>query len=305
MSNELVVRYDSDYGAVELTRSVVRNYLTKGNIKILDEEVDMYMEICKRQRLDPFVGGEVHLIKYKEGSPAQIVIGYRTYVRRAEENPKFIMKQDGIIVQRATQVIAKEGTCLYPNEKLLGGWCKAFLTKGGGKAYVYKEISLGEFYQDTRKWKESPAFMINKVAIAQALRDAFPKELNGLYIEEEAETYSVADRSDNNAPLVTIEVEQDGKAVEIEEKDRLITKAEAKKLFTKAYDLYGKEEGPLKLKALMEKDGIESTSAIMLSKYKEYLETFMEDNKSMQEAFKQQSIEEVESEIVESEGANE
>ena len=86
MANELVVRYESDYGEVVLTRDIVRKYITKGNANITDAEADMCIELCKRLKLDPFVTGEVHLIKYKENVPAQLVVGYRTYVRRAEDD---------------------------------------------------------------------------------------------------------------------------------------------------------------------------------------------------------------------------
>jgi hypothetical protein len=64
VNNEVAISYKSDYGDVSLTRSIVRKYFTKGNPNITDIEVDMYTELCKRQKLDPFVTGEVHLIKY-------------------------------------------------------------------------------------------------------------------------------------------------------------------------------------------------------------------------------------------------
>ena len=46
---------------------------------------------------------------------------------------------------------------------------------------------LEEFNKEQNAWKKMKAFMIMKVAIAQAHRLAFPEELGGIYIAEELE----------------------------------------------------------------------------------------------------------------------
>lgn len=302
MANELVVRYESDYGEVVLTRDIVRKYITKGNANITDAEADMCIELCKRLKLDPFVTGEVHLIKYKENVPAQLVVGYRTYVRRAEEHPEYIGKEDGIIVTRGNEIVKKEGACLYPTEKLIGGWCLVKRLKHGKETKIYKEVALSEYYQNTPKWQATPTFMISKVAIAQALRDAFPRDYNGIYTPEEvleAEIVGIDDEESrpNNAPKFDIDLETgEIKNVKLDMPDRLATNAEAKKLFAKSIEVYGKDEGPLKVKALFDIDGVKHSSQMTYNQYSKYLQIFVDESTEQEKAMK---IEEVEGEVVE------
>ena len=71
--NELV-KYESSFGLVELTPKTVKDYLVKGNGDVSDQEVTLFIEMCKAQKLNPFVTGEAYLIKFGQ-QPAQMVIG--------------------------------------------------------------------------------------------------------------------------------------------------------------------------------------------------------------------------------------
>lgn len=110
----------------------------------------------------------------------------RLYMRRAEENPAYRGHKSGIVVLRGDQVIQKEGTCLYPGETLLGGWCRVHRIRTGGSGEeIFKEVSLKEYDKGQANWKTKPCTMIEKVAVSQALRSAFPKDYEGMYVAEE------------------------------------------------------------------------------------------------------------------------
>lgn len=68
--------------SVEDAVQTVHQYI---NTKANKAEVMQFLHICRAWELDPFKR-EVHLVKYKESEPAQIVIGYEVYIKRAEKS---------------------------------------------------------------------------------------------------------------------------------------------------------------------------------------------------------------------------
>lgn len=274
VKNENYVEYESPYGLVQLDTNIVKNHLTKGNAKITDSEVMLFLELCKRQKLDPFVTGEVFLIKYKEGVPAQTVVGYNTYKRRAEENPNYLGKEEGIVVQRGNDIVKKDGACLYPQETLLGGWCKVSYLKNGYQVYSYKECEMSEYRQDNTMWRTKPAMMICKVAVSQALRDAFPKEMNGLYTAEELAPKEA--REEDFKPINIGEV----KVGELT--SPLISEKQRKELFKEVSAKLGKE-GTEWLKAQVMQFGVETTSKLTEDNLKVIYENLNKDSEPIEE----------------------
>lgn len=120
-----VVKYDAGGVEIKLEPETVKNYLVRGNGKVTDQEVLFFIRTCQAQKLNPLVYGEVYLIKFGN-EPAQLVIGKETYMKRAFKNPNYNGMKSGIVVQRGEEIIQKEGTCLYPSETLLGGWCRVY-----------------------------------------------------------------------------------------------------------------------------------------------------------------------------------
>ena len=103
----VVEKYETAFGTVELSIDTIKKYLVKGSAsKVTDQECAMFLNLCKFQRLNPFVN-EAYLIKF--GDDAQMVVGHGAYRRRAEENPAFKGMKDGITVTRGDDVIQKEG----------------------------------------------------------------------------------------------------------------------------------------------------------------------------------------------------
>lgn len=190
-NTEIKVKYDTPYGEVILKPSTVRNTLTNGNGAITDQELTMFLSLCKYQKLNPFLR-EVYLIKYGS-SPATMVVGKEVLLKRAMRSPKYEGSQAGVIVVGVDgKLIEREGTFVLDNETLVGGWAKVFMNNYSTP--IYASVSMKEYSTGKSNWQTKPATMIRKVALAQALREAFPEEMSALYDASEMDK-TVADTS--------------------------------------------------------------------------------------------------------------
>lgn len=166
---------------VQLSPSMVRNYLTKGNGQVTDQEVVMFINLCKFQRLNPFLN-EAYLIKYGKSSPASIVTSKEAFMKRADSNPHYKGLKAGCVVARQKQLVKTDGAILLPGDQLLGGWATV---KRDDREDTHVEVSMQEFGKNQSTWKSMPANMIRKTAIVNALREAFPETLEALYTEDD------------------------------------------------------------------------------------------------------------------------
>ncbi|MBQ4447401.1 MAG: phage recombination protein Bet [Clostridia bacterium] len=268
MPNELMkVTYESAFGNVELDANTVKQYLVKGNGEVSDQEVMLFLKLCEAQKLNPFVTGEVYLIKFGS-QPAQTVVGYDTYKRRADDNPNHMYFESGIVVCRgqAGEIVQKAGACLYPTEQLIGGWCRVHKLRNGHEVTTYKEVTFSEYNKGNAIWKEKPCTMIEKVAISQCLREAYPKDYEGMYTAEEisAGGYDIIDT--------------DGTVIETTvPDDPVITQDDRKALFLTAYNAFGKEKGAEVIKTLMTEEGFESTTNMRRSEYDLIMKKLVEE----------------------------
>lgn len=254
-NNQLMsINYETALGNVQLDAETVKQYLVRGNGRVSDQEVFLFIKMCEAQKLNPFATGEVYLIKFGE-QPAQLVVGYDTYKRRAEENPNHLYTESGIVVVRGKEVVQKQGACLYPTEKLIGGWCRVHKLKNDKEVTTYKECGLDEYDKKQSVWKEKPCMMMEKVAVSQALREAYPKDYEGLYTEAEISPTG-------NIPSSEEYVQQ---PIEAEVIDEVITQSERQSLFAKAHGFFGKEEGNAILKELVQSEGLSSTTGMKKS----------------------------------------
>lgn len=183
----LAVSYDVKGQHIDLTVDFVKSMLVRGDPRMVtDQEAMFFMQMCKMQGLNPLNGNDVYLVKYKDSVPASMVIGKAAYLKRAFENPNYLYKEDGITVQRKDgEIFQKEGCCLYPGETLVGGWCRIYFIRNGVKCKAFREVSLNEYNSGQSTWRSKTATMINKVAISQCVREAFPVEYQGLYADDE------------------------------------------------------------------------------------------------------------------------
>ena len=189
MKNSLAtLEYTMADGQV-LTADTVRNYLVSGNGNVTDQEVVMFIELCKAQHLNPFIR-EAYLIKFSN-APANIVVGKDVFVKRAYRNPDYEGMRAGIVVVDKTgDVKEREGSLKAPGETLIGGWCEVYIKN---KKHPIKSIvSLEEYSKAQSTWKSMPMVMIRKVAMVTALREAFPEDLQGMY--DASEMQNVPDK---------------------------------------------------------------------------------------------------------------
>lgn len=202
----MAFEYESNGEKVKLSPATVRNYLVNGGGNVSDQEVMMYLTLCRYQHLNPFLK-EVYLIKYGN-SPATIVTGKDLFTKRANRNPKYAGKKAGIIIQdkESGELTEREGTFYIPeNENLVGGWAKVYIADH--KEPEYASVSFNEYAGRksdgslNSQWATKPATMIRKVALVQALREAFPEDCEGLYSPEEKGSAAEIVMEDSMTPI--------------------------------------------------------------------------------------------------------
>lgn len=186
--NTGMVEYESGGQMVKLSPKMIRSYLVSGGGNVTDQEVMMFLSLCKFQHLNPFLK-EAHLIKFGS-SPATMVVGKDVFTKRARRNPDYMGKKAGIIVlDENGNMIEREGTFYLKNETIVGGWAKVYIK--GYETPEYAAVSFEEYAgrksngELNSQWATKPATMIRKVALVQALREAFPEETAGMYAPEE------------------------------------------------------------------------------------------------------------------------
>lgn len=176
---------------VKLSATMVKKYLVSGDASaVTDQEVMMFLTLCKYQHLNPFLR-EAYLIKYGN-SPATIVTGKDTFTKRAAKNPNYKGKEAGIIVINLNgQIEQREGTFALKDEQIVGGWARIFAKDREPELYT---VSFDEYAGRKKdgslnnQWATKPATMIRKVAVVQGLRECFPEDFEGLYSPEEMAT---------------------------------------------------------------------------------------------------------------------
>ena len=182
-------KYMANGMQVTLTPGTVKNYLISGDKdRVSDQEVAMFINLCRFTGLNPWLR-EAYCIKYGN-EPATMVVGKEAFMKRAEKTPSFDGFEAGVIVLSGDELIYRKGTLKLPNEELVGGYAEVFRKD---RSHSYRvEVSFDEYAARKKdgslnsQWSKRPATMIRKVALVQALREAFPENFSGLYSEEEA-----------------------------------------------------------------------------------------------------------------------
>lgn len=186
---EKSVTYDANGLSVTLSPKIIKNYLISGNKDaVSDSELVMFLNLCKFNQLNPWLK-EAYCIKYGS-EPATMVVAISALLKRAEEHPAYDGKEAGIIVYNgAGEILYRKGSFKLPDEKIIGGYAEVW--RKDRSHSCRSEVSFEEYAGRKKdgtlnnQWATKPATMIRKVALAQALREAFPKSLGGMYTAEE------------------------------------------------------------------------------------------------------------------------
>jgi phage recombination protein Bet len=165
---------------VTLSFDIVRKLLVKGGGEVTNNEIVAFIYICKFNSLNPFLN-EAYLIKY--GKDVQMVVSKEALMKRAESSPEYEGLRAGLIVKRGDALFDVEGSFFLPTDVLLGAWAEVY--RKDRKFPCVARVPLDEYNTGKSTWLNKKATMIRKVAIVQALREAFPAQLGAMYTAEE------------------------------------------------------------------------------------------------------------------------
>lgn len=173
-----------DRKAGVLTAQDIINYI---NPKATEQEAYLFAEFCKRKGADPMTK-QVYLVIYEgqNGRQASFIAGKEYFTEKAEAHPQFDGFEAGIIVRlkEGGALEHRQGTFWCPDEeKLLGGWATVHRKDRGIPVKI--EVPLSDYDTKKKLWDKMPATMIRKVALVQALREAFPANFGGMYDRSE------------------------------------------------------------------------------------------------------------------------
>ncbi|MDE5565112.1 MAG: phage recombination protein Bet [Oscillospiraceae bacterium] len=188
--NPLTITYKAGDADVTLSPSMVKNYLVSGDAsQLTNQEIVMFMNLCKYQGLNPFIR-DAYLVKYGSQA-ATIVTGKVALEKRAARCDRYRGFEAGIIVKKQDSTLEhRTGTFCLPEEELVGGWAKVYVD--GYVRPIEAAVSIQEYIGRKKngeingQWASKPATMIRKVAKVQALREAFPEDMQGMYTVEES-----------------------------------------------------------------------------------------------------------------------
>ena len=170
---ELAVTYSDEKGQeIKLTGQDVVEYISTDS-SVTEKEVVQFLNMCKYLKLNPFLK-EIYLIKYKD-SPATFVISYQTLLKRAEENKNFNgyeTEVKGEIPNMSATAVVYRKDRNYP-VKITVNYSEAVKTIMDRQT---KEL------RPTNMWKSMPEWMLRKVALARALKEAFPSAIGNAQV---------------------------------------------------------------------------------------------------------------------------
>jgi len=234
----------------DLDPETVKKYIAKG---ATDEELFMFLGICKSYGLNPFKR-EIHFIKYDQKSPASIVVGYETYLKRAVATGKLDgwrvwIEGKGEDMKAVIEIKRKD-------------WSEPFRW----------EVHRREFDTGKSSWKKMPTFMLKKVAIAQGFRLAFPEDLGGMpYIPEEVDVRAEVVEESQTPPPTT----------QPKTKDRSALIARFKELYEKLR--WSPEEGRAFIRKLFGKESTKDLTTEELARAIERMAEMLEQAEQVYE----------------------
>ncbi len=222
---------------VKLSYQIVRDFLTKGNGQVNDQDLTQFISICKYNQLNPFLN-EAYLVKFGT-QPAQMIVSKEALMKRAEANENYDGIKGGVIIQRDNQILELEGSFFLKTDELLGGWAEVY--RKDRKFPVIAKVSLAEYDKKQSSWNEKKSTMITKVAKVQALREAFPAQLGAMYTQEEQTTtveaeFSVVETKvereiDENANKETLSMSEETTTEEAKKEETQTTENSGSELF--------------------------------------------------------------------------
>ena len=172
---EIAVSYSDEKGQeIKLTGEDVVKYISTDE-SVTEKEVVQFLNMCKYLKLNPFLK-EIYLIKYK-GTPGTFVVSYQALLKRAEENPNF----DGYETQIEGKIPDLTATAIvYRKDRTYPVNVSVKYSEAVKKVMDKTSGNL----RPTTMWANMPEWMLRKVALARALKEAFPSLIGNASIQE-------------------------------------------------------------------------------------------------------------------------
>ena len=180
--SDAMVKYKAGDGCdVKLTPAIVARYVVTGNAQASDKDVYSFMMRCQARGLNPLAGDAyMTCFKGQHGTSCSVIVSKDYFVRTATQQPDYDGMQAGVtVVTKDGELVRREGSLVLEGEQLVGGWAEVHDKRRSIPSKA--EVSLAEYNQHRSLWKTMPSTMIRKVAIVQALREAYPGKFSGVY----------------------------------------------------------------------------------------------------------------------------
>lgn len=186
--NGLVKYTASDGSEVKLSPAIVNRYIVTGGQHVDNREVFAFMAKCRARGLNP-LAGDAYMTAFLNRATgrveALVIVSKDYFTRTANQQPTFDGMKAGVVVVDRTGALQYREGCIVgrSTEKLVGGWAEVYDKRRSHPSRA--EVSLDEYDQHRSLWKTKPATMIRKVALVQALREAYPGAYGGIYDSSE------------------------------------------------------------------------------------------------------------------------
>ena len=169
----------------DVQKQTILDYLKAFGLasELTEAEKLQFIEIAQAFKLNPFKR-EIHVAVFGEGENRRmsIVVGYETYLKRAERTGKL----DGWNVS-----IEGEGENMVATVEI---WRRDWSHSFRHQVYWREAVQKKRDGTPTSFWAKQPRLMLRKVALAQGFRWAFPEDLSGL-------PYDAAELSDAESAM--------------------------------------------------------------------------------------------------------
>ncbi len=183
----------------DVQKQTILDYLKAFGLasELTEAEKLQFIEIAQAFKLNPFKR-EIHVAVFGEGENRRmsIVVGYETYLKRAERTGKL----DGWNVS-----IDGEGENMVAMVEI---WRRDWSHSFRHQVYWREAVQKKRDGTPTSFWAKQPRLMLRKVALAQGFRWAFPEDLSGLPYDAaelpDAESVGIQDKPVSPVPLPAI-----------------------------------------------------------------------------------------------------
>lgn len=205
-----MVTFQVNGATVDLSPQIVRDYLVSGDKeRVTMQELVMFINLCKFNGLNPWLK-EAYCIKYGS-EPATMVTGKEAFEKRAENHPQHNGHKAGVITVDENGLVQYQiGSFCMPGAEIIGGWAEVW--RKDHKESTRIEVSFDEYAGRKKdgslngQWSKKPGTMIRKVALVQALREAFPQTFGGMYdASEMGVDDSIIDMAPIEQPAITVD----------------------------------------------------------------------------------------------------